>query len=122
MAKSYEQLQKQIAELQAEAEKVRQKEVGEVIGRIREAIDHYGLTAADLGFGTRGAGKTDAAQPGGRKKPGRKPGAKSKGATASAMYRDEAGNTWGGRGKRPRWLHDALASGKTLEDFKVPSA
>ena len=35
MAKSYEQLQRQIAELQAEAEELRQKELSEVIARIR---------------------------------------------------------------------------------------
>lgn len=26
---------------------------------------------------------------------------------------------WGGRGKRPQWLVDALAMGKTLEDLKL---
>ena len=121
MAKSYEQLQKQIAELQAEAEQVRKKEVDEVIGRIREAIDHYGLTAADLGFRTSGP-KADQAPTPGRKKPGRKPGAKAAKPATAALYRDEAGRTWGGRGKRPKWLHEALASGRTLEDFKVPQA
>ena len=121
MAKSYEQLQKQIAELQAEAEQVRKKEVDEVIGRIREAIDHYGLTAADLGFRT-GAAKADKAPKADRKKPGRKPGAKAAKPAAPALYRDEAGNTWGGRGKRPKWLHEALAGGRKLEDFKVPAA
>ncbi len=34
-------------------------------------------------------------------------------------YRDEAGNTWSGRGSRPRWLQAALDSGKTLEDLAV---
>jgi DNA-binding protein H-NS len=121
MAKSYEQLRKQIAELQAEAEQVRKKEVGEVIGRIREAIDHYGLSAADLGF-RRGTDKADKAPKPGRKKPGRKPGAKAAKPATAALYRDEAGNTWGGRGKRPKWLHEALASGRKLEDLKVPQA
>lgn len=27
--------------------------------------------------------------------------------------------TWGGRGKRPRWLVNALASGQTLDDLRV---
>lgn len=120
MAKSYEQLQKQISELQAEAEKIRQKEVAEVIGRIRQAIDHYGLTAADLGFG-KGAEKSPKAVPQGRRKPGRKAGVRPA-AGAGTLYRDEAGHTWAGRGKRPKWLHEALAAGRTLEDFKVPQA
>ena len=28
--------------------------------------------------------------------------------------------TWSGRGKRPRWLQEALKSGATLESFKIP--
>lgn len=43
-----------------------------------------------------------------------KPAAK----TASAIkYKDAAGNTWSGRGPKPAWLRDALATGKTLEDM-----
>lgn len=32
-------------------------------------------------------------------------------------YRDHAGNTWAGRGRRPKWLVVALAGGKALQDF-----
>lgn len=32
-------------------------------------------------------------------------------------YADGAGNTWIGRGPRPKWLNDALASGNKLTDF-----
>ncbi|MFT3818482.1 MAG: H-NS histone family protein [Rubrivivax sp.] len=113
-SKSYEQIQRQIQALQAEAEKLRRKEVDEVIGRIREAIDHYGLTAADLGLGR--------AAPVPRKKKaagGRKAAPKAGAAAASAAYRNDAGQTWAGRGKRPQWLRDALAAGHTLDEFKV---
>ena len=27
--------------------------------------------------------------------------------------------TWSGRGKRPQWIHDALAAGKSLDEFAV---
>jgi DNA-binding protein H-NS len=27
--------------------------------------------------------------------------------------------TWGGRGKRPQWIHDALAAGKSLADYAI---
>jgi DNA-binding protein H-NS len=27
--------------------------------------------------------------------------------------------TWTGKGKRPRWIHDALAAGKSLSDLKI---
>lgn len=32
---------------------------------------------------------------------------------------DDPQQTWTGRGKRPRWLQDALAGGAELEDFAV---
>jgi DNA-binding protein H-NS len=32
---------------------------------------------------------------------------------------DNPNETWTGRGKRPRWLNDALASGKNLDDFSA---
>jgi DNA-binding protein H-NS len=35
-------------------------------------------------------------------------------------YRDEAGNTWTGRGKTPRWLVEAEKAGKPRESFKIP--
>lgn len=113
MTKSYAQIVKQMKALEVEAEKARRKEVDGVIGRIREAITVYGLTAEDLGFTARA-------------KPGRKPAAAAKkagrkaGKTARAVkFRNEAGDTWVGRGKRPQWLRDALAAGKKLEDFAV---
>ena len=108
MAKSYEQIQRQIEALQAEAEKLRRKEVDEVIGRIRQAIDHYGLTAADLGLG-RAAPVPRKAKAAGRRKA----------AATTAAYRNEAGQTWAGRGKRPQWLRDALEAGHSLDEFRV---
>lgn len=36
-------------------------------------------------------------------------------------FRDPANpsNVWGGRGKKPGWLQDKLAEGKSLDSFKV---
>ncbi|HEX7072008.1 MAG TPA: H-NS histone family protein [Rhodothermales bacterium] len=41
--------------------------------------------------------------------------------SAPVKYRDpkNASNTWAGRGRKPRWLEEALAQGKKLEDFAV---
>jgi hypothetical protein len=36
-----------------------------------------------------------------------------------AKYADENGNTWTGKGRRPKWLNDAFATGKTLADFDI---
>ena len=121
MAKTYAQVVKQIETLSREAEKLKRKEVDGVISRIKEAIEVYGLTAADLGLpadgrvkgGSRAASKT----PGGGKAAKRKP-AKAR-LSATPKFRDEAGHIWVGRGPRPQWLRDALASGKQLSDFAV---
>jgi DNA-binding protein H-NS len=42
-----------------------------------------------------------------------------KGRKAPVKYRDRAGNTWAGRGAKPRWLVAALKQGKKLKDFEV---
>ncbi|MDR7946314.1 H-NS histone family protein [Achromobacter aegrifaciens] len=36
-----------------------------------------------------------------------------------AKYADSHGNTWAGKGRRPKWLNDALTAGKTLADFEI---
>lgn len=117
MTKTYDQLKKQIEALSQQAEAVRRKEVAGVVARIKEAIQAYELTAEDLGFGSGRAGA------------GRKPGANTsrpaaKGRRRAAgsttpRYRDPAGNVWGGRGPRPKWLREAIASGRKLEEFAV---
>jgi DNA-binding protein H-NS len=114
MTKSYVQVLKQIDTLKAEAERLRRQEVDGVIDRIRDAIRHYGLTAADLGLSRA---KTDAKGPA-RKTRGRRK-AKAAAASAAAKYRDDQGHSWVGRGKRPQWLRDAIAAGKKLEDFAI---
>jgi len=45
-----------------------------------------------------------------------------KATTPGNVYQDPANaeNTWGGRGKRPAWLQQALAAGGSLEQFRVP--
>jgi len=114
MTKSYAQIIKQIEVLKADAEKMRRKEVEGVVGRIREAITVYGLTAADLGLAPKAKGPATPGAP--AKKRGRKAAAKP---VAVVKFRNDSGGTWGGRGKRPQWLRDALAGGKQLSDFLV---
>jgi DNA-binding protein H-NS len=114
MTKTYAQIVKQIEILKQDAEKVRRKEIEGVIGRIREAINVYNLTAEDLGFGGRAAKVASKAAA-----PAKKRGRKAAKAEAVVKFRNESGGTWGGRGKRPQWLRDALNAGKTLQDFAV---
>ena len=113
-AKTLDALNAQIAKLQAQADALRAKEVAAVVARIREAIAHYQLTAADLGFsGGRAARRVTL------------PKAKGKvagmGKATSAKFTDGQGKTWSGIGKRPNWFKEALASGKTAEQLLVKS-
>lgn len=106
---TYLEVQKQIEALQKEAEALKAAERKGVIERMREAIAVYGITAADLGL-TGGAGHS------GKKSAKRAPKVSKQRATGTA-YGDDKGNTWGGRGPRPRWLKEALAAGAKLEEF-----
>jgi DNA-binding protein H-NS len=103
----------QIASLQAQAEALRKKEVADVIAKVKDAIAHYGLTAADLGLGKATAAKTSgkiatkkALQNAAAKKPAR-----------AVKFKDDQGRSWSGIGKRPDWFKAALAAGKTPEDL-----
>jgi DNA-binding protein H-NS len=123
MTKTYVQIQKQIETLQREADKLKRKEIDDVIAKIKEAITVYELTADDLGFDAKGVARRGTAarkrgRPAAKGKVAGKAGGKSRGA-AAVKFRDEAGNTWGGRGPRPQWLRDALGAGKALQDFAV---
>jgi DNA-binding protein H-NS len=108
-------LNAQIAKLQAQAEALRATEVASVVARIREAIVHYGLTAADLGLGSAKA-KTPkgAAVVASSKSKGKAAGKK---AARTIKFTDGQGGTWSGIGKRPNWFKDALAAGKKPEDL-----
>src|SRR5262245_17060336 len=50
---------------------------------------------------------------------GRRGRSSLKGIKVPPKYRDRAGNTWAGRGAKPRWLVAAIKEGKKLEDFAI---
>lgn len=102
MAKSLSRIQSQIEKLQKEADAMRSA----AIARIRKEMAQLGLTAEDLFAVSPFAGK----------------GRRTQRATVEAKapkYADGTGNTWGGMGKRPTWLREALEAGRMLEEFLV---
>jgi DNA-binding protein H-NS len=107
------QINKQIAQLQKEAESLREKELGGVVARIKDAIEHYELTPQDL-FAGQGAKGTA-----GKSKVGRRAKASGKKAPSAPKFRDDAGNSWTGHGKRPNWFKAALEAGKTPDDLLI---
>lgn len=126
MAKSVAQLTKEIQRLQKQVDAVKAAEVAGVVARIKEAIEHYEITPEQL-FGGRNTGRkksvVQAAVPLSSKKVSAKkaPRSSSAGTKLPAKFSDGAGNSWSGRGSTPRWLVDAIASGKAKEDFAVKS-
>ena len=46
-------------------------------------------------------------------------GSSLKGKKVPAKYQGPSGETWAGRGVKPRWLVDAIKGGKKLDDFLV---
>lgn len=125
---------KTVADIDAEIERLKQQrdalratEVKAVVGRIKEAIAHYGLTAEDLGLAPKRRGRKPAAgavEPKQAKKQAAKGAAKaaSKKPPSPPKYENGAGKTWSGHGKRPGWFVDALAAGKTAEDLLIKQA
>lgn len=93
---SYKELQHQIAELQRQADQARRAEIASVIADIKAKMAEFGITSADLG------------------------GSRMRGVAVAPKYRDAAtGQTWTGRGKRPRWLAEAVAQGRSVESFLI---
>ena len=95
----------QIAQLRKQAEELRNHERAGVVDELRKKIAEYGISAADLKLTGRGPAKRASAVPA---------------AKGVAKYKGPAGETWsGGRGRKPRWVTEALAAGKSLSDFEI---
>ncbi|WP_441295482.1 H-NS histone family protein [Massilia timonae] len=45
----------------------------------------------------------------------------SKGQKVQARYQNPSDNsqTWTGRGRQPKWIAEGLASGKSMDDFRI---
>jgi len=104
---TYIELRQQAEKLMAEAEELRQKEIGQAIEDIKAKMAMYGLTAKDLGLAAGVA-----------KAPARKATASS--GNKKVKYRGPNGETWsGGRGRKPAWVQQLLKDGKSIEDYAV---
>jgi DNA-binding protein H-NS len=99
MASVNELLAQKAAIEQQIAEAQRAERAG-AVAKVRALMAEHGLTVADLST------KLTAA--------------KRSGAKVAAKYRNaETGDTWSGRGLQPKWLKQALASGKKISDFAI---
>ena len=116
----------EIARLQKERDAVHAAEVEEVVGRIKQAIEHYGLTAENLGLGPkkrgRPAGKAATEAVPAKKRAGKAVAKVAKKEPGAPKYSNGEGKTWSGHGKRPGWFVEAVAAGKSPEDLLIKAA
>jgi len=77
-----------------------QRDRASAILKVKSMMAEYGLTIADLNVRAKGTPEG--------------------GSKVAAKYRNKAtGETWSGRGLKPRWLAAAINSGAKIEDFAV---
>jgi DNA-binding protein H-NS len=99
---TYSELMAQAQNLMAQAEQARKNELAGVIADIKAKMKQYGITVADLGGGSGGGGKRAAKT------------------AAAPKYRGPNGELWaGGPGRKPQWVRDVLAAGKSLDAYRI---
>lgn len=97
---SYQELMSQIEGLKRQAEDARKQEIAGAIAEIKRIMAEYGIGIDDIA-------------------PAR--GGKTKRAGSGVVkYRDPvSGKGWSGRGRRPGWVADLEAQGRSIEDCRV---
>lgn len=102
-----EQLLNQRAELDARIQAAQTAARDQAITQVRELMARHGLTMADVHAKPARAVRVAST------------GKPRSGGKVAAKYRDDAGNSWSGRGLKPKWLSAALAKGAQLTDFAI---
>lgn len=119
MAKSLSDLLAQKAALEKQIADFQNEKRGEAIAKVRAIMAEYGLTAADI-VGGKAAKKSPAPSAPAAAAAAQAKKSKAAGKKVAAKYRNPAtGDTWSGRGLKPKWLVAAMAGGKTLADFAI---
>lgn len=97
-------LAKQAADLDKRLQEARRAEQSGVIAEIKRLMVEHGLSIEDLGG--------NASAPKGKRT--------NAGQVVAPKYRDPAtGKTWTGRGLKPKWVAEILATGKSLDDLRI---
>jgi len=112
MARTLEDIQRQIEKLQEQAATLKARERVGVIERIKVAIGELALTPEEL-FGAAPAAQKVT------RRIGRPPKSAAKKKPSTPKYTDGAGKTWTGTGKRPGWFVQGLAEGKSPEAMLI---
>jgi DNA-binding protein H-NS len=97
----YQQLVELRAQLDVELVRRKEQEKVRILSQLQSAAAASGFTVAEL------LGEVSSKK--GAKKP------------VKAQYANpsDASQTWTGRGRKPQWVHDALANGATLDSIRI---
>lgn len=96
---TYLELEQQAAELMRQAEEIRAEQRQAVLQNVREAVQEWNITVAELGLRAK---------------------ANDKRSKVAAKYQHpDTGKTWSGRGKMPSWMAAALQAGASKEQFLI---
>ena len=94
---TYAELQQQIEELKQQAAALLAEEKTNAIAEIKEKMAQFGISVDELSTVSK---KTRTA--------------------VKAKYQDPvSGKTWSGRGVAPKWLQEAVAAGRSRDEFLI---
>ncbi|EYD75330.1 DNA-binding protein, H-NS family [Rubellimicrobium mesophilum DSM 19309] len=103
--KSREELMKLRADLEKAISAAGERDRRNALEAAEDAVREHGFTLAEIAeLAARGARAT------------RRPRADS---AVRYRNRDNPEQTWSGRGRRPRWIHEAEAAGRSLKELQV---
>ena len=83
---TYQELIQKRASLELEIQRVREKEIGEAIAKIKEIVAFFGLTPKDIFPKNNKKSLSNPVKP--------------------KYYNPVTGDTWTGRGKAPKWIQN----------------
>ena len=89
------------ADIELQIAEVQKSQRAQAIANVKAMMAEYGLTLADIGSRAAAAPK------------------KAAGKVAAKYHNPATGDTWSGRGLKPKWLTTAMAAGRPVTDFAV---
>ena len=100
-------LRAQAAALDAQVAQQKHAQRAQVLMQIKATVAEFAFTASELGVNkvTKSTSSSGVHPSAGKK--------------VAVKFRDASGNTWTGRGVKPRWLSIALSNGASLASFAV---
>lgn len=110
------EIQNQINKLQKQASEIKSREFDNTVADIVARMQAFGITLKDLQAASNRRAKSARSR-------GKLVGAAVRRipVVVAPKYRGPNGETWSGRGLKPRWLAAQVALGKSKEEFAITS-